>query len=42
MIKFSHQELDRRITSLEESRRTMERVVTDLQARIDRLEGSTH
>src|SRR5437870_4632250 len=35
MIKFSHAELDRRLRMLEES-------VTDLQARVERLESSTH
>lgn len=35
MIKFSHSELDRRVRSLEE-------IVSDLQARVERLETSTH
>lgn len=35
MIKFSHKELDRRMTALEDA-------VSDLQARVERLEGSTH
>jgi chaperonin cofactor prefoldin len=35
MIKFSHHELDRRL-------RTLEEVVSDLQARVERLESSTH
>jgi uncharacterized protein YceH (UPF0502 family) len=35
MIKFSHHELDRRVRALED-------VVTDLQARVERLESSTH
>jgi hypothetical protein len=35
MIKFSHAELDRRI-------RTLEKGFADLQARIERLESSTH
>jgi chromosome segregation ATPase len=35
MIKFSHHDLDRRLRSLED-------VVTDLQARVERLESSTH
>jgi hypothetical protein len=35
MIKFSHRELDRRMTALEEA-------VSDLQSRVERLEGSTH
>jgi uncharacterized protein YceH (UPF0502 family) len=34
MIKFSHHELDRRLRSLED-------VVADLQARVERLESST-
>src|SRR5688572_12529365 len=35
MIKFSHHELDGRV-------RTLERTVSDLQARVERLESSTH
>jgi len=35
MIKFSHHELDRRLRSLED-------IVSDLQARVERLESSTH
>ena len=35
MIKFSHHELDRRVRSLEDT-------VADLQARVERLESSTH
>jgi hypothetical protein len=35
MIKFSRHELDRRL-------RTLEEVVSDLQARVERLESSTH
>jgi hypothetical protein len=35
MIKFSHVELDRRM-------RTLEDAVTDLQARVERLESTTH
>jgi len=35
MIKFSHHELDRRL-------RTLEELVFDLQARVERLESSTH
>lgn len=35
MIKFSHTELDRRIRTLEEG-------FADLQARVERLESSTH
>lgn len=42
MIKFSHAELDRRVRTLEENQRTLEDSVTDLQSRVDRLEGSTH
>ncbi|MFZ2493461.1 MAG: hypothetical protein WA208_18430 [Thermoanaerobaculia bacterium] len=34
MIKFSHVEIDRRMRSLEDA-------VADLQARVERLEGST-
>ncbi|HUP60910.1 MAG TPA: hypothetical protein VNA69_10875 [Thermoanaerobaculia bacterium] len=35
MIKFSHHELDGRL-------RTLERTVSDLQSRVERLESSTH
>jgi gas vesicle protein len=35
MIKFSHDELQRRVRTLEES-------VADLNARVERLEGSAH
>jgi hypothetical protein len=42
MIKFSHAELDRRVRALEESQRTLEDSVSDLQARVERIEGSTH
>jgi len=35
MFKFSHAELDRRMSALEDS-------VADLQARVERLESSTH
>ena len=35
MIKFSHAELDRRVRMLEEG-------LAGLQARVERLEGSTH
>jgi hypothetical protein len=35
MIKFSHAELDRRMSRLEEA-------LADLQVRVERLEGSTH
>lgn len=35
MIKFSHAELDRRVRTLEED-------VASLEARVDRLESSTH
>ncbi|MEA2488856.1 MAG: hypothetical protein QOH21_648 [Acidobacteriota bacterium] len=42
MIKFSHDELHRRVRALEDSQRTVEQTVADLQARVDRLEGTTH
>jgi DNA repair exonuclease SbcCD ATPase subunit len=35
MIKFSHADLDRRLRTVEES-------VSDLQARVERIESSTH
>ncbi|SRR6266446_7356254 len=41
MIKFSHKELDRRMTALEVGQRTLEDTVADLQTRLERLEGST-
>jgi SMC interacting uncharacterized protein involved in chromosome segregation len=42
MIKFSHAELDRRVSALEESHRTVTETLADMQARLDRLESSTH
>ncbi|HEU4889668.1 MAG TPA: hypothetical protein VFV49_17415 [Thermoanaerobaculia bacterium] len=42
MIKFSHAELDRRVRALEQTQRTLEESMTDLLARVERLEGSTH
>jgi predicted nucleic acid-binding Zn-ribbon protein len=42
MIKFSHAELDRRVRTLEETQRKLEDAVSDLQARVERLESPTH
>ena len=42
MIKFSHAELDRRISTLEQAHGRLEDALSDLQARVERLEGSTH
>jgi hypothetical protein len=42
MIKFSHSELDRRVTSLESAQRTTEETLADVQTRLERLESSTH
>ncbi len=42
MVKFSHAELDRRVRALEETHNTLEKLVTDLQARVGRLESTTH
>jgi hypothetical protein len=42
MIRFSHSELDRRVRTLEESNRTLEEGMADLQARVERLESSPH
>ena len=42
MIKFSHAELDRRVSALEESHNTLEETVADLQKRVQRLESGTH
>ncbi|HUP64046.1 MAG TPA: hypothetical protein VM557_02045 [Thermoanaerobaculia bacterium] len=42
MIRFSHAELDRRVRAIEESHRSLEDAVSDLQARVERLESSTH
>lgn len=42
MIKFSHRELDRRITALEEGQRTLEETVTDLRTRLQRIDSGTH
>ena len=41
MIKFSHKELDRRVTSLEEGQRALEGTVADLQTRLQRIESGT-
>lgn len=42
MFKFSHAELDRRVTVLEGSHRSMQETLTDVQARLERLEDPTH
>ncbi|MGZ5443137.1 MAG: hypothetical protein ACXW5U_14100 [Thermoanaerobaculia bacterium] len=42
MIKFSHKELDRRVTSLEEGQRALEETVEDLKTRLQRIESGTH
>jgi len=42
MIKFSHSELDRRLRTLEDSHGKLGETVANLQARVERLEGSTH
>ncbi len=42
MIKFSHAELARRVATLEKGQRALEETVTDLRARIDRIESGTH
>lgn len=42
MIKFSHKELDRRVTTLEDGQRSLEETVADLQARLQRIESGTH
>jgi hypothetical protein len=42
MVKFSHVELDRRVRVLEESQRMTEQTLADVQARLERLESSTH
>lgn len=42
MIKFSHAELDRRVSALEQRQRTLEESSSDLQARVQRLESGTH
>ncbi|MCU1349858.1 MAG: hypothetical protein JWO56_2888 [Acidobacteria bacterium] len=38
MIKFSHAELDRRMSTLEDTQNKLEEAITDLQARVERLE----
>jgi prefoldin subunit 5 len=40
MIKFSHKELDRRLTALEEGQRALEETVAELQARLQRIESA--
>jgi len=42
MIKFSHAELDRRVSALENREQAVERTLAEVQARLDRLEASTH
>lgn len=42
MIKFSHAELDRRVSTLEANQQTLERSVSDLRDRVERLESTTH
>ena len=42
MIKFSYAELDRRLSALEESHRTVTETLADVQARLERLESPTH
>jgi uncharacterized protein YukE len=42
MIKFSHSELDRRVRALEDGQRTTNETLAEVQARLDRLESSTH
>jgi hypothetical protein len=42
MIRFSHAELDRRVRSLEEKERSVDEILADVQARLQRLEASTH
>jgi septal ring factor EnvC (AmiA/AmiB activator) len=42
MIKFSHSELDRRLRSVEQGQSTLESTVAEIQARLDRIESSTH
>ena len=37
MIKFSHRELDRRITTLEENHKAMEKAFSTLQTQVKRL-----
>lgn len=42
MIKFSHDELHRRVRALEETQHTVEQTLADMQARLERLEDPTH
>lgn len=42
MIKFSYSDLDRRVSSLEDARGKQEDAIAELQARVDRIESSTH
>lgn len=42
MIKFSHAELYNRMRTLEETHSKLEDAISDLQTRVERLEGSTH
>lgn len=42
MIKFSHADLDRRVRVLESREQSFEATLADMQARLERLEASTH
>jgi hypothetical protein len=42
MFKFSHAELDGRVTVLEDGHSTTEETLADVQARLERLEDPTH
>ena len=42
MIKFSHDELHRRVSALEETQRTTDQILADVRARLERLEASIH
>jgi hypothetical protein len=42
MIRFSHAELERRVRALEVKDRAVEETLADVQARLERLEASTH
>jgi predicted RecB family endonuclease len=42
MIKFSHSDLDRRVQSLEEAKSKHDDAIARLEARVERIESTTH
>ena len=42
MLKFSHSDLDRRVQSLEEAKSKHDDAIAQLEARVERIESTTH